>query len=249
MENEILPTILPVQPLPQVPLSDLTPPSTNWYKILLFIILGLIIIAGSIFVGIQIGKNQSFKSQSTKKDLASLPEQKILLTPTLKVLTSTVLPTQSVSVANPTLIPATPTPTSFVPLGWLKHSFPNLNLIIYAPKDWKSNVEFFPNVPSHLIRFWQGASQDTSTVQLNIKNNWDNTGDAQYLNRNFQINEALYASKVDPKKMTEISLDRYQTNYHFEKNGKVYILNCVHNWIAVNYNMCESLLKSIEFLE
>lgn len=47
MENE-------VQHIVSVP----TPSSNNWSKILLFIVLELIVISGSIFVGIQIGKNQ-----------------------------------------------------------------------------------------------------------------------------------------------------------------------------------------------
>jgi len=57
MENEVQTNIPPIQPLPHTSTSDLTPPSTNWSKVLIFTVLGLIIIAGSIFIGIQIGKN------------------------------------------------------------------------------------------------------------------------------------------------------------------------------------------------
>lgn len=58
MENEIQPSI------PSTPLITPTPTvvrvqSTNWSKIILFTLLGLIIILGSVFIGIQIGKNQT----------------------------------------------------------------------------------------------------------------------------------------------------------------------------------------------
>lgn len=65
MENEIQPSVPPVQPMPQAPTS--VPSHTNWLKILLFVLLGIIIIAGSIFVGIQIGKNQTIDQQPVVK--------------------------------------------------------------------------------------------------------------------------------------------------------------------------------------
>lgn len=58
MENKIQPNIPPVQLAPQSLASVPTPPSTNWSKILIFIVLVLIVVSGSIFIGIQIGKNQ-----------------------------------------------------------------------------------------------------------------------------------------------------------------------------------------------
>jgi len=57
MENENQPNISPVQPLPQ------TSTSISRSIILLFTVLGLIVIAGSVFVGIQVGKNQTPKQQ------------------------------------------------------------------------------------------------------------------------------------------------------------------------------------------
>lgn len=59
MENEIQPNIPPVQPLPQTPV----PPTINWKRIVLFILLGLVVIAVSVFIGIQIGRNQVSSQQ------------------------------------------------------------------------------------------------------------------------------------------------------------------------------------------
>jgi len=61
MENEVQPNVPPAQPLPKVPIL----PSKNLPKILMFTILGLTVVAGSIFVGIQVGKRQITSQQST----------------------------------------------------------------------------------------------------------------------------------------------------------------------------------------
>ena len=60
MENETLPIT----------------PSTNWSKILLFILLGTIIIGASIVVGIQIEKNQTSTQQPNVEQSTILPTQK-----------------------------------------------------------------------------------------------------------------------------------------------------------------------------
>lgn len=73
MENETQQNYPPVQSPPQTP--PFVPSSTNWSKILLFVILGLVIVAGSIFIGIQIGINQKTDSLSISKQSSttSLP--------------------------------------------------------------------------------------------------------------------------------------------------------------------------------
>jgi hypothetical protein len=69
MENKIQLDIPPVQSVPQTPV----PPSPKWFIILLFASIELIIVAGSLFIGIQIGKKQKVDSQttSTPQPLAS----------------------------------------------------------------------------------------------------------------------------------------------------------------------------------
>jgi len=73
MENEIQPNVPPVQPLPQTP--PVIPPSTNWSKLLLFAILGFVIILGSIFTGIQIGKNPTTNKNTTSSVKTSLTKE------------------------------------------------------------------------------------------------------------------------------------------------------------------------------
>lgn len=73
MENDIKENIPADQPLPQT--TPLVPPSTNWLKLLLFTILGLIVIVGSVFVGIQIGKNQAPLQQPITIQPSIVPSQ------------------------------------------------------------------------------------------------------------------------------------------------------------------------------
>ncbi|MCA9373513.1 hypothetical protein KC921_05490, partial [Candidatus Woesebacteria bacterium] len=78
--------------------------------------------------------------------------------------------------------------------------------------------------------------------------NWDNTGNAQYLAKNISLKNGVMASKVDPPKLDETTLDRYQTNYYFEANQRVYVFSCVHNWLDEQYQLCETMLKTGEFI-
>lgn len=73
MENEIQSNI----PSVQMPLQTLTQvsPTTNWKKIVLFILLGLVAIAGLTYVGIQIYKNQIFKQQPVVIEPTVSPSQ------------------------------------------------------------------------------------------------------------------------------------------------------------------------------
>lgn len=110
MENEILQNIPPVQTSPQSPVSVPTQPSTNWSKILLITVLGLIIIAGSVFVGIQIGKSQT-------------PSQQPIATQ------STISPTQATTI--PTALPTTDST-----LNWKTYSNSKYSFSFKYPLDW-----------------------------------------------------------------------------------------------------------------
>jgi hypothetical protein len=145
----------------------------------------------------------------------------------------------------------TPTPTTTqgntLPKAWNYHDFPDANLQIAYPNTWKSDFQTFTS--SKLIRFWQGDNPSTSTIQLDIKDSWDNTGNAKDLLQAFVVNEKLgiKAAEVLPPKIEDQKLDRYQTNYFFEYQGKVYVFECVHNWIPNLVNQCQTMVKSISW--
>jgi hypothetical protein len=69
VDNQTQPTVTPNQPIPQPSPSI---PTTNWSTILLFLVLGLAVIAISIFIGYQIGRNQI-----TNQQPAASPSPKI----------------------------------------------------------------------------------------------------------------------------------------------------------------------------
>lgn len=85
MENEVQSNIPPAQPLSEVPVL----PKKNWLKILLFILIGLVVIAGSVFVGIQIGKRQiPTQTAANSTDLSVTPSPTINPTADWKTYTS-----------------------------------------------------------------------------------------------------------------------------------------------------------------
>jgi hypothetical protein len=65
VESETQPSTPLSQPLPQIPTPVSPQPPIGWLKTLLFTLLGLIVIAGSVFIGIQIEKNQTSNQQPT----------------------------------------------------------------------------------------------------------------------------------------------------------------------------------------
>lgn len=102
MDNQTHPNT--VQPMPQAPVT----PSTNWLKILLLILSGLIVAAGSVFAGIQIGKNQITNQQSITEQPTIFPTQTYIqvsstITPTPilpKVINATILPIPTLSLTS-----------------------------------------------------------------------------------------------------------------------------------------------------
>ena len=116
MENEIQPNVPPVQPSPQTPILIPTQPSTNWSKILLFVVLGLVTVAGLVFIGIQIGKNQTFNQQPITVQPTTIPTQ------------------ASVNPTNQTTIEPTTDPTT----DWKTYSNTSYGLSLLFPKEWES---------------------------------------------------------------------------------------------------------------
>ena len=137
-------------------------------------------------------------------------------------------------------------PSPIKPANWIAHKFATQNLTVYTPPQWKSSLEDFPNVPSTLLRFWESGTPNNATIQLNITQNWNNMGIGPNYSY-FEVTEGIRAYRVDPPKMEQQKLDRYQTNFYFERKGKGYTLLCVHNWMEKNIATCETLLQTLEF--
>lgn len=78
MGNEVQSNVPPIQPSPQTPVSAPTQPTTNWSNILLFTALGLGMVSGLIFVGVQIGKNQTSDQQRIVAQLTASPTQNVV---------------------------------------------------------------------------------------------------------------------------------------------------------------------------
>jgi len=112
MDNKILPNTPSNIPLSHVP----TPvqPSTKWIQIILFSLLGLIIIAGSVFFGFQIGKNQITNQQSVAVQTIASPTQ---------------------TAVHPTSLPTTPNPTTNPTADWKTAKFGGLFSYDY-PMGW-----------------------------------------------------------------------------------------------------------------
>lgn len=85
MENEIQPSAPPVQPIPQT--TPNLSQSINWSRISLFTLLGLVFIAGSIFVGFQMGKTQAPSQQPIVVQPTASPAQ-VVVQPTVTPATS-----------------------------------------------------------------------------------------------------------------------------------------------------------------
>jgi len=105
MENE---NQIPLgQTLPQVPVK----PSTNWLKIIVFIFLGLLVIVGAVFVGIQIGKKYPISNQPKP------------------------FPIQTV--VNPTDIPVKLSPTINPISDWKTYANNKLGVSFKYPSNWQ----------------------------------------------------------------------------------------------------------------
>lgn len=210
--------------------------SPNKYLLPATIAITTLFLASSALAAYFYLQNRNLNSQLNTLRTATSPTPSPSITPDL-----TPSPTAAGSLT------LTPTPPSNVPAGWKTHSFSDVKLTLFAPANWKSDIQYFSNIPSYLIRFWQGQTPDTATIRLNIKNDWANTGDAQYLIKNYTVANSVPAAKVEPPKKEEQTLDRYQTNYYFEHQNKVYIFECVHNWIPAQIEICETMLDTIQF--
>lgn len=80
---------------------------------------------------------------------------------------------------------------------------------------------------------------------LSISSNWENKG-VENEQKNFSVG-GVEAYRIDPPHKEVKSLERYQTNVYFEKNGKVFVFQCGHNWVPNYVATCDSILESFQF--
>jgi hypothetical protein len=113
-----------------------------------------------------------------------------------------------------------PTPTP--PAGWKLQEFTGLNVKLFAPNDWETKLDSFPDDSSSLISMRKNI-WDYYPVTLDVRKNWDNTGNAKDEPANYTITEDIEAYREDPPKKEELTLERYQTNVYFEHEDIVYI--------------------------
>jgi len=125
MENEVQQVIPSVKPLPQNQTSVPNPRPTNWLRILLFTVLGIAVIAGSVLAGIQIGKSQTSNQQSV-------------------VIQPNISPTQVA--VNPTGLSVTPSPTTDPTVDWKTYINNNFGFSV------KYNPAFNPNEVANSIQ-------------------------------------------------------------------------------------------------
>ena len=78
-ENQVQSNIPSIQPTLKTPITS----SINWLRIILFTVLGLVVITGSVFVGIQIGKSQTNNQKSITNQPTYFPTQ-VIINPTIE---------------------------------------------------------------------------------------------------------------------------------------------------------------------
>ena len=118
MENKIQQNIPPIQSQPLTPITS----SSNLIKIILLTIFGLIILFGLVFVGIQIGKDQTTNQQPT-----------IQLTTVFPTTTESLVPTNYISPV-----------TQILTNDWVKFMHPVVGYLLSYPPNWKGGLQEIP---------------------------------------------------------------------------------------------------------
>ena len=238
---------VPPTPPPVVPTFSSPPPpapkSGNSPVPMIFALIALLAIGFSVWSYFPQQQLQTRLSQLEQASIQTSEDQK-LVPPTDMTYEENLMATDSSTASNSAAM--FPVITK-APADWREHFFPSLGIRMFTPKNWNSDARYFSGTDSTLLRFWQGTSAETATIQLDITKDWQN-GDVKNLPRLFGISsDTIRAAQVDPPAQDQQKLDRYQSNYYFEHEGKVYTLNCTHNWITEEYQTCQTMLKTMQF--
>ena len=142
-------------------------------------------------------------------------------------------------------ISPTPTPNP-ITNNWNKYSDSKYDFSFKFPTDWTTQVKDFPENNQRLINIIKNSSPDVVSLSFTISDNWNNTGNAQYLPKNITVG-GVQALRVDPPKPEEKQLERYQANIYLEQGGHVYFFACTHNWNQDYINTCNNILSTVRF--
>lgn len=138
-----------------------------------------------------------------------------------------------------------PTPELFP--NWQQYSDSKYNFSFKYPTDWSTQVKDYTQDNQRLINIIKNSSPSVVSLSFTVKDNWDNTGNAQSQTKNFSVG-GVPALRVDPPKPSEQTLDRYQTNIYFQApDGHVYVFACTHNWNQDYIDTCNNILSTFKF--
>ncbi len=224
MENEIQQNIPTDQPPTQIPTPIATPVPTNRSKIILFILLGLIVISASIFVGIQIGRKQTSDLRSS------------LILPTI---------TPSVAPKQPTITTPPASPSPKIKIGTLTSISDSENVYTNKKYEFEINLpknfyitqeEILGNEGDMSAQFYVDLSkykpEDIPGIEFPgiriIVGNF--SGDLlSYVEENASNNVRGYDPANPPETTKKVMGGKlaYQllNNYYVVNNGKIYSIN------------------------
>lgn len=245
MENEPQPVAPLVQPLPQTPTPAPIPipPSTNWAKVMLITVLGLVIITGAVFIGIQLGKSQTNKKAVLESSSLILP------TPTQTTVSPTVQPT-----TNPTTNPIA---------DWKIYNSPEIGDYVSPfqlsyPLSWTINQKLTSEEPKSLTLTLTNSNNET----IKILQGMGGGGTCVYYDdsdyTNFDGMGQLFSSYNQLNKPTLWRISQYRdknesSHVVCEKTKDRYIDSTRIGWISINIKSettiqeVKSILENIVF--
>lgn len=137
---------------------------------------------------------------------------------------------------TPTYKPSNPDTSQTDVSKWTTHRYPEQNISLKLPSTW-SSTRVTRDVTSQIMTF--KITSNGTVVDARIQPNWDNTGDAKNQAVTFML----------PSDVGVIKQVSEQANtYYFEYMGRAYIFICYHYGNADMQNMCDSVIKSIQFI-
>ncbi len=163
MENEVQPNIPPVQPVPHAP--PVAPSPTNLSKIVLSAVFGLVVVAGLVYFGIQIGKNQTASRQPITVQPTAIPTTARINAP----LDELVVKTKNESTITP-----------IVTSPYVNSQSINLPIVIYnlSTEDYATHYKNITDkiVMPYLDYYLKGGGNEEKDIKILVINRTANQG-------------------------------------------------------------------------